>query len=271
MVFLGGVVFLTIEAFEHGDFDYLLKGADSFGNVCGKTNQKRIDSVNAGLDMSDRKFVYYSRPDRGSKGFNICVSSCPGTTDTVAGVAFPAAQGLIYCNRNTIMFGDGEKICRGFGVCIEPPYTVTETMERIGDVLDNGCPEFVYQTITVPFVYRCIPDIAATSEQAQDIMAGYYNDELGSGDWINQALRDIEQQRNKIIIILAGCVVISFLVVISMRFCAMGIVYGFMAACFIGIVVLAAYLGYLFHEQYTEFYGTSIDTPPQASISHQPV
>ncbi len=60
----------------------------SYGNVCGRSNSQVIAGINnSGLDLSDRKYLFYFQPSE-TGGLKICVSACPaadGTALTASG------------------------------------------------------------------------------------------------------------------------------------------------------------------------------------------
>lgn len=61
----------------------LLSGYDSYGNICGQKNVKVEGIVNSGLDLTQKKYVFFLDPcnidlvHQKIKSLALCVSACP--------------------------------------------------------------------------------------------------------------------------------------------------------------------------------------------------
>ncbi len=57
----------------------LINGMDSFGNVCGTTNEGFSDMSLSGRDMSDKPNVFFFDLHKMDTSIRICVEECPST------------------------------------------------------------------------------------------------------------------------------------------------------------------------------------------------
>lgn len=66
----------AVWSFYEGNPSRLIRGYDSFGNICGQNN-KRIPGVSwSGIDMTDCPFVFHMNPFNTSSSLKICVQKC---------------------------------------------------------------------------------------------------------------------------------------------------------------------------------------------------
>eukprot|EP00039_Didymoeca_costata_P016944 m.308853 g.308853 ORF g.308853 m.308853 type:complete len:692 (+) comp16473_c0_seq23:194-2269(+) len=252
LIFLGfcvGVAYIGYVAHETGDPRVLAAGTDSFGNICGiSDNSKRDNNTNRGLDMGDYKYTYYTRPTDGLRTFVMCVKSCPSEARDVDEIEdILSVSGIIFCDVN-------EKECISSGGCLSVPYTLSEDVRTEYELNENGCPLYVYASEAETFSKRCVPSIPEISDQAKSIMAGYHNVSQALG-LLEILVHELDETQNRIIALVGLAVVSSFVFVVSMRCCAGPIVYLSVAACVTASLALTGYLGYRFYNEYENYYG----------------
>jgi solute carrier family 44 protein 1 (choline transporter-like protein) len=73
-------ILIAAFALVYGNPKRLINGMDSFGNVCGTTNEK-FGSLNfSGIDMTDKPYVFFLDPKNPHRSTAICVNACPQET-----------------------------------------------------------------------------------------------------------------------------------------------------------------------------------------------
>lgn len=95
-IFMGVITILAYLGIQNGldggNPSFILKGWDSFGNICGEKNPNRTIHPNSGLDMTNNPHWYYARPDHGKVGLMLCLPKCPSLSDT-GSIEGPASLG----------------------------------------------------------------------------------------------------------------------------------------------------------------------------------
>ncbi|XP_044299886.1 choline transporter-like protein 1 isoform X1 [Varanus komodoensis] len=121
----------------------LVSGYDSYGNICGQKNIKVEGIDNSGLDLSEKKYVFFLEPcnvdlvHRKIKSIALCVSACPQTElKTLADV-----QKFAYTNGSTLCSYE-----------LKPSEYTTDSRA------DKLCPKLpVPESAPIPFFHRCAP------------------------------------------------------------------------------------------------------------------
>ncbi|KAG5678794.1 hypothetical protein PVAND_008429 [Polypedilum vanderplanki] len=75
------LIVIAAFAFVYGNPQRIINGYDSFGNTCGVSDNKNYADISygkaAGIDTSDKKFVYFFNIKEIKKSLKICVKQCP--------------------------------------------------------------------------------------------------------------------------------------------------------------------------------------------------
>eukprot|EP00042_Codosiga_hollandica_P057985 m.868837 g.868837 ORF g.868837 m.868837 type:complete len:475 (+) comp59739_c0_seq37:2192-3616(+) len=198
-------------ALRDGDPARYYYGADIYGNVCGRSNDKVINEANSGLDMSDRPYLYYFDVTT-TAAVRLCVAACPSAAGT-AGSAQAA------------------------GLCLDQsPYTLDAFQVGLGHNIDgtHGCPS-VYVATTERF-HRCVPDDA---ESAFEALYGGQAD----GIWANLS-SDFTHDWKTIVYLCLIAAGVSFVVLLLMRCIAPVLIW---IVYFGTIIVLCGTIGYLWY------------------------
>ncbi|XP_050535213.1 choline transporter-like 1 [Daktulosphaira vitifoliae] len=70
------MILIAVFSIVYGDPLRLINGHDSFGNTCGSSSNTKMGEL-SGLDMTDKKFLYYLDPANIEHSLQICVKKCP--------------------------------------------------------------------------------------------------------------------------------------------------------------------------------------------------
>lgn len=122
LAFCCGMVAIASLSLKAGDPRRIIYGTDSWGNLCGRKNDPAINATNAGLDLTDFPFLYYTNPTD-FDAFRLCVAECPN-------------QNIADCTAS-------QAACQAEGVCLATnnPYTITskqrEQREDRGETLNK--------------------------------------------------------------------------------------------------------------------------------------
>lgn len=122
----------------------LVSGYDSYGNICGQKNVKVDGIVNSGLDLTQKKYVFFLDPcnvdlvHRKIKSIALCVAACPRKElKTLADVQkFAVTNGSNLCSYELL----------------SSKYTTDSQLSS------KLCPKLpVPESAPIPFFHRCAP------------------------------------------------------------------------------------------------------------------
>ncbi|XP_059486073.1 choline transporter-like 1 [Neocloeon triangulifer] len=199
IVFVCILLFVAAFAIVYGNPLLLAHGYDSFGNICGKTNEEQAGGlVLSGLDMSHRPYLFDLDVNQVNESIKICVSRCPDrdllSIDDLQ--EFYNRTGASLCSYN-FNFTDLEKethlspedqFCSPLGPCPVLPVFHSDQVLK-----------------------RCIP--AADSAIATDVLRSFY-EVLNSPAALEQLLADLYQTWPLIFILSFVSFVLSFAMVL---------------------------------------------------------
>lgn len=204
-LFWGFLIFIAIMAFVLGDPMRLIKGTDSFGNVCGRRDNVKNPNVEySGLDMSERRYVFFMDQDNLKDSLAICVKQCPNKTlyDDGAVAIFHQTTGSSLC-RYDFDFGQ----LRG--------------NDKVAIDADRGkhvgpCPSYpVYASKSI--LNRCVPkNIYSLGSKVVGSIYGYFN----SFDTFKQVVADLTVSWQEVLIMTGVSIVLSLIVVFLVHFFA---------------------------------------------------
>ncbi|XP_063151003.1 choline transporter-like protein 1 isoform X2 [Candoia aspera] len=143
ILFCIGMGFICGFSIATGAAARLVSGYDSYGNICGQKNVKIEGIDNSGLDLTEKKFVFFLEPcnvdlvHRKIKSIALCVSACPRSElKTLADVQkFADTNGSALCSYE-----------------LKPSeYTTHLSAAKL-------CPKLpVPESAPIPFFHRCAP------------------------------------------------------------------------------------------------------------------
>eukprot|EP00040_Diaphanoeca_grandis_P027572 m.157150 g.157150 ORF g.157150 m.157150 type:complete len:738 (-) comp31042_c2_seq2:38-2251(-) len=233
--YLFGMIVIAVLSVDKGNADRLIMGSDSFGNVCGKKNDKLFNNSNSGLDMTDYDFVYYVDPVSYFSGESpaLCVKECPGNDGGMGNVS---ASACLLCGVSDT--SDTCKYCRMYGVCLTQSNASRYTAEvssnndyynQVYISTNDNCPIYIYKS--KPVLSRCIPDL---TNEGNDIISAVQDDQSATSGSVTQTYSDVVNgdiaayfetiwesfwnARVKLVYLLLTALAFSVLMIVMMRY-----------------------------------------------------
>ena len=205
-LFWGFLIFIAIMAFILGDPLRLIHGTDSFGNVCGRKNNRIDDNIiYSGLDMSERKYVFFLNQDDLKNSLSICVKQCPNRTLDNEG------------DVELFFQTTGSSLCR-YDYEFRKNRSPSEARAFADDTKNHvgPCPTYpVYAS--KPLLNRCVPkNIYSLGSKVVASVYGYFN----SFDTFKQVVADLMVSYQEVLIMTAVSIVLSLKVVFLIHFFA---------------------------------------------------
>eukprot|EP00039_Didymoeca_costata_P019740 m.338736 g.338736 ORF g.338736 m.338736 type:complete len:655 (-) comp18530_c0_seq1:71-2035(-) len=252
IAFCIGIFVVMGVAFDEGEPERILYGYDSYGNICGRSNPKRIDVPNSGLDMSGRDSVYIL-----PSGLVLCVPECPETDSTLS---FDPA-GIIYCDFDTANLN----ACKEAQICLSNSSVYNFVGNETG-VNSNGCPEYAYKSEEIPVLNRCLPKVVTdvvggSVDAAEKVLNEYAKFQNAQAEL--QGFAQSFVNAYEIMVTLAVLSAIgSFTLVALMRCCAGPIIYLIIFICSVALLAATGILSYIVAKRADEYY----DDPPDQRL-----
>lgn len=226
LAFCVGIVVIMSFAFDEGEPERILNGHDSFGNICGESNRKRIDNINSGIDMNSRGDNYIL-----ASGLVLCIERCP---DDETNIAWNDA-GIFFCSDNV-------QSCIDAGLCLTAPYNATNNTDV---EQPSGCPDFVYKSKEIPFLNRCLPKVISDiSSEAKDILEEYAK-VVNAQEQLDTFATSFINAARVFGALVVVAVIISFTFIALMRCCAGPLVYLTILVCSVALIAATGILAYL--------------------------
>ncbi|XP_075240042.1 choline transporter-like protein 1 [Convolutriloba macropyga] len=206
--FITGMGILSAKAYDEGNIELLIRGYDSYGNICGHENEPIEGVPNSGQDMTLKGNLLYLNPnDLATDTFvrTACVSSCPdqeytNKQDIPLKFCLPGASQ-----------GD-EYLCPDV-----PLYESSEILHRCTpEVLESGAREVV--------------------KQAQEIT------NLVGDDALENFAAEVKRSWREIIYITLVGIALSMAILVMMRFLAAVFVYFVYFLVIFGTIAATTYL-----------------------------
>lgn len=243
ILFCAGMLAIASISFDQGQPKMLLYGVDSWGNICGEnvtTNKKIINDSNSGLDMTDRKYLYYADPED-FKAARLCVPACPTIKNSTSG------DGTTFdCTANITACRDELSICVS-----SLPYTVhAASAESVAtsatDSANSGCPEVAYDSVNLLGLRRCVPDKSVDTQIVA--LAEKIYDDINNIEILQEIFSDFAHVGIRFIWLFLICIGISFVLIVFMRCFTAPLIY---TCLIIGIGACGA-LTYYFYKEWRE-------------------
>eukprot|EP00300_Choanocystis_sp_HF-7_P033136 c45430_g1_i1.p1 GENE.c45430_g1_i1~~c45430_g1_i1.p1 ORF type:complete len:630 (-),score=130.06 c45430_g1_i1:59-1948(-) len=190
IAFLCGMVVVASFASKIGRPERLVRGIDTYGNMCGERNSDVLEG-GAWRDMTDKKLLFFGNPTS-PRDLQICVKNCPGAFSPTY-----VKQGDVYCRQG---------------------YTYTTDVQLNLDTLTRGCFKSVCECfITYPsvsLVGRCLP--------APSIIANYTASKIIASErtsTVREMLTDVLTARFVILACAGISLATAFIWLILLRLC----------------------------------------------------
>lgn len=140
----------------------LVSGYDSYGNTCGRNNSKIEGVPHSGLDMREKKYVFFLDPcnidfiNRKINSISLCVSKCP------------AEELKTYSDLKQFALNNGSQLCS---------YDITPTRYTGHSERFTKCPKLpVPPSKGIPVFHRCIPKNITCYAEFMQAFATFVND-----------------------------------------------------------------------------------------------
>ena len=228
------LLIVAIFAFVVGDPMRLIYGSDSFGNVCGRRNNKINENyVFSGLDMTDRGYVFYLDQDNLKDSLKICVKLCPNET-----LANDGAVELFYQRT-------GSSLCRyDFEFKRAPSLADRTSLAADAGKHVGPCPSYpVYAS--KPILNRCVPkNIYSLGSKFVASLYGYFN----SFDTFKQIVADVMVSWQEVLIMTSVSLFLTLIVVFLIHFFAHIISLILLICVSVSMVVLSGVLWWTYIE-----------------------
>eukprot|EP01137_Pigoraptor_chileana_P004835 Opistho-2@47043 len=224
LAFWCGMAYIAGQSFHMGDPARLLYGYDSYGNICGKSNNGRFVNVTGSIpgvtnaDLSDRKYLLFFDATS-SSALQICVKACPSTSG-VPSLALAQQLGLCRYDFDYSQFNSGT---------------------FLGQLGSTGpCPALIYTSMSV--VHRCLPKIIDSSDVAAIAQSNGIVSLTDAKKVVQTVLSDVGTAWKEMLYSVAICVVVGMLFVLLMRFFAPLLIWATVLAVVVGSAGLTAFL-----------------------------
>lgn len=189
-----GMILIAAFAIVNGAASRLVYGYDSYGNTCGKLNNKLVDTPKSGLNLTGKEYVFYMNVLDPDSSLHICVKKCPPVLMTMQQVYdFYKLEESALCDYD-----------------IPPESYLTVDPSGV-------CPRLPYKE-TTPVLSRCVP--TSLPQFLTDLTIYVSNLQT-----INLILGDIYVSRYTIMGLCFLAVLVSIIIVLMLRFMASIVVY----------------------------------------------
>ncbi|KAI5712552.1 hypothetical protein M8J75_009241 [Diaphorina citri] len=182
ILFLFVMIFIAGFAFVYGNPLRLIHGYDSFGNTCGSSTNDYIGTDLSGLDLSEKKFLYYLDVRNLKLSLQICVEKCPDRNmETMNDIQeFYSRTHSSLCSYDIDVLN--LTASRYFNSKVKPEHQTSALHSSLGP-----CPPFpVYKS--TPILNRCVPE--AVKDITEEVLSGVYG-LLNSWKLVQQILSDV--------------------------------------------------------------------------------
>lgn len=221
---------------------------DSLVTKVGDGVQKALTEGVSLLDTIDQNTLFLDDNAGGAAAKDFAL----GTFDTLKGAFSFYKNGILHCES-----GKEEAECRAAGGCLQAPYNKTQNMIDNGDLLENGCPPYIYITESF-FSNHCLPNLPGESDYLTDEgkeLIGAFNNGSLSMKTVQTIFKDVSLLKTEISVLLGGTVVLSFLLVITASCWGKWIIWGMIGLMFLAFFGGIGFLGYRFYGDWTDYYG----------------
>ena len=211
LIFLLVSVIVSILGIVKGNPLRLYYGYDSFGNTCGAgngshifDNKKLANYSLSGLDMSDKKYVFFMNAMFPFSSMKLCVQECPtGDSGSAADIAvgLPCTEHLgcglrDYYNRKKV------KLCR---YDIDPKYYFKEN-----NGVSGPCPTYPVMGSS-SLMHRCIPELGQTIVRK---IGQFIVSSITESEFFQALFRSVVGNAAPLTLLFLAAVLMAFLIVV---------------------------------------------------------
>ncbi|XP_077494482.1 choline transporter-like 1 [Amblyomma americanum] len=232
VAFLGAAVFVASFALALGDPRRLVRGCDSFGNVCGARNAPLGSLSFSGLDARDKPYLFYFDLADPRSSLKICVSQCPlralRTMDEVR--LFGEKTGSSLCRYD--MGGDLHSVLSN--------QTVLDLFNKEQQTTGLGpCPKLPVPP-SRPVLNRCVPDDASS-----DVFRSIYG-YLNGVDTLQQVVGDLFAAWHEVAAMLFFACILAFVLVLLIHCFAQLAAKLILVVSVVSVIIAAAVLWWIY-------------------------
>ncbi|XP_014669996.1 PREDICTED: choline transporter-like protein 1 isoform X2 [Priapulus caudatus] len=221
LLFWGGMIVIAAFSFTFGDAKRLIYGYDSYGNICGKNNTPIMNLTYSGIDMTDKKYVFFFDLWSVRESRCICVRECPPATISTRTMLedYARESGSFLCDYDV------------------PINDYSNQMLAPGGT-KGPCPKLNVPK-QLPVLNRCIPaDIAEVGAEVMEDVYAFLND----NDLVQSVLMDLGNGWSLMILLSFIAVLLSLIIMVMMHWMAAVIVYLLCILAMLGSLVGTALL-----------------------------
>ncbi|XP_063021741.1 choline transporter-like protein 3 isoform X1 [Melospiza melodia melodia] len=240
-LFWAGLVFISGYAVVAGAAERLVLGYDSFGNICGRKNTPVEGANLSGLDMTNKKYVFFlnscSLEIQSPKisSLSLCVSSCPQQQ-------LNSLEDLQSFARNNGSF-----------LCV---YSLNVSSYTVNPKAAQLCPTLpVPPTKSFPLFNRCVPQNPECYSKYASVLISMVNEM----DVFHRILSGILAGRDTVIGLSVLALAFSLILVLAFRFIQTLFIHTLIALVVFGLLFVSGVLWWL-HYDYRNDPSTELET-----------
>ncbi|KAL9845761.1 choline transporter-like protein 3 isoform 6-T6 [Geothlypis trichas] len=240
-LFWAGLVFISGYAVVAGAAERLVLGYDSFGNICGRKNTPVEGANLSGLDMTNKKYVFFlnscSLEIQSPKisSLSLCVSSCPQQQ-------LNSLEDLQSFARNNGSF-----------LCV---YNLNVSSYTVNPKAAQLCPTLpVPPSKSFPLFNRCVPQNPECYSKYASVLISMVNEM----DVFHRILSGILAGRDTVIGLSVLALAFSLILVLAFRFIQTLFIHTLIALVVFGLLFVSGVLWWL-HYDYRNDPSTELET-----------
>ncbi|XP_059710276.1 choline transporter-like protein 3 isoform X5 [Haemorhous mexicanus] len=229
-LFWAGLMFISGYAVVVGAAERLVLGYDSFGNICGRKNTPVEGANLSGLDMTNKKYVFFlnscSLEIQGPKisSLSLCVSSCPQQQ-------LNSLEDLQSFARNNGSF-----------LCV---YNLNVSSYTVNPKAAQLCPTLpVPPSKSFPLFNRCVPQNPECYSKYASVLISLVNEM----DVFHRILSGILAGRDTVIGLSVLALAFSLILVLAFRFIQTLFIHTLIALVVFGLLFVSGVLWWLYYD-----------------------
>ncbi|NXI07779.1 CTL3 protein, partial [Irena cyanogastra] len=229
-LFWAGLMFISGYAVVAGAAERLVLGYDSFGNVCGRKNTPVEGANLSGLDMTNKKYVFFlnscSLEIQSLKisSLSLCVSSCPQQQ-------LNSLEDLQSFARNNDSF-----------LCV---YNLNVSSYTLNPKAAQLCPTLpVPPSKSFPLFNRCVPQNPECYSKYASVLISMVNEM----DVLHRILSGILAGRDTVIGLSVLALAFSLILVLAFRFIQTLLIHTLIALVVFGLLFVSGVLWWLYYD-----------------------
>uniref|UniRef100_A0A803V5P6 Choline transporter-like protein n=1 Tax=Ficedula albicollis TaxID=59894 RepID=A0A803V5P6_FICAL len=240
-LFWAGLMFISGYSVVAGAAERLVLGYDSFGNICGRKNTPVEGANLSGLDMTNKKYVFFLNScsleiqSLESSSLSLCVSSCPQQQ-------LNSVEDLQSFARNNGSF-----------LCV---YNLDVSSYTLNPKAAQLCPTLpVPPSKSFPLFNRCVPQNPECYSKYASVLINMVNEM----DVFHRILSGILAGRDTVIGLSVLALAFSLMLVLAFRFIQTLLIHTLIALVVFGLLFVSGVLWWL-HYDYRNDPSTELET-----------